>query len=375
MAGRIQWEPSRTLHEFRLLPGLTTDECTPDRVDLSTVLASRGQEGSTIVLSLPVVAAAMQAVSGDRMGIELGRFGGAAFVFCSQTVTSQAEMVSRIARGLSGHSSEVVPGPCAAAINTHDHEERVPALVEAGVRVLAIDSSDGHSVFQQRALAYVRERFPDLPVIAGNVITADGFDFLVSAGAWGVKVGMGSGSICITQEQKGTGRGLATAILDVVAARDRYMAATGRYVPVIADGGIGSAREIAVALAFGADAVMMGRYFAGLEESPSELVVQAGRKMKRYWGEGSARAREWREARYKQSVFEEGVEGLVPFAGRLEGRMLELCAMLRATFSTCGAATLEQLRRTAVAEVVSALSIREGQVHGIEQSPGPGGCA
>ncbi|MBM4372588.1 MAG: IMP dehydrogenase, partial [Deltaproteobacteria bacterium] len=252
-----------------------------------------------------------------------------------------------------------------AAINTHDYKERVPALADAGADGVAIDSSDGYSTFQQDTLLYLQQRFPELPVLAGNVITAAGFDYLADQGAWAVKVGMGGGSICITQEQKGTGRGLATALMDVCAARDRYRERTGRYVPVVADGGIFTAKDMVMALAIGADTIMMGRYFARMDESPTEKVTIRGRVMKPYWGEGSARAREWREARYSQLKFVEGVEGFVEYAGRLRDNLDGTLAKIRASMSSCGCATLEELHRDAEIEAVSALSIREGDVHDI----------
>jgi IMP dehydrogenase len=252
-----------------------------------------------------------------------------------------------------------------AAINTHDYKERAPALIDAGVDVLAIDSSDGLSVYQKETLEWLRSEFPKVPVIAGNVITGEGFDFLVESGAGGVKVGMGGGSICITQEQKGTGRGLATAIMDVVRARETYLEETGIHIPIIADGGIINAKDIVIALALGADSVMMGRFFARMEESPTEKVVIDNKVMKPYWGEGSRRAREWRSIRYSHASFVEGVEGLVEYAGKLRDNLGETLNKIRAAMSSCGVATIEELHDEAELELISALSIREGQVHDI----------
>jgi IMP dehydrogenase len=252
-----------------------------------------------------------------------------------------------------------------AAINTHDYQARAKALVEAEVDALCIDASDGHSVFQAEAIKHLKAAHPGTPIIAGNVITYDGFRFLAEAGADAVKVGMGGGSICITQEQKGTGRGLATAVQDVVKARDAFAIETGVYIPVIADGGIETARDITMALAMGADACMMGRFFARMEESPTEKVVVNNRVMKPYWGEGSSRARSWREQRYSQNTFVEGVEGLVEYAGKLKDNLDETMSKIRASMSSCGAPTIQAFHANAVLELVSALSIREGQVHDI----------
>ncbi len=486
MARHVSFEPSRTLMEFRLLPGLTTDATTISKVSLRTKLVRLPSGDGWLSLNIPLVAAAMQSVSGVRMGLEMSRLGGLAFLYGSQPIDQQADMVRRIKTYKAGFvSPETVPPTmriadlaaltkergfgtfpvvdeqevfvglitrndydanrhghltvrdrmvprealsagtvsmdlreanavlmdshqtvlpivegerirylvfrkditdhldnphqlvdakkrllAAAAVNTHDYEERVPALVEAGVDVVCIDSSHGHSVFQQRTLEWIRARYPHLPVIGGNVITEAGFEFLVQAGAGAVKVGMGGGSICITQEQKGTGRGLATAVMRVAERRDAWAQRTGVYIPLIADGGIVHAKDIVIALALGADVVMMGRYFARMEESPTEKVTINNRVMKPYWGEGSPRAREWKAMRYQQATFAEGVEGFVEYAGKLKDNLDDTLAKIRASMSTCGVATIEELHERAELELVSALSIREGQVHDI-YLPGP----
>jgi IMP dehydrogenase len=444
-------------------------------------------DGGQLMLKTPVMAAAMQAVSGPRMGIALAKLGGVATIFCSQPIDDEAAMVAKIKaykagfvdpqtispqtklrdvealRRLAGFSTfpvvsadgrllglitrrdydarthgdvpagermvrrehldvgvnltdleaanrllieghravlpivdeedrlvslvfrkdiedhldnpdQVVDGRkrllAVAAINTHDYEKRVPALVQAGADAVAIDSSDGHSVFQRETLEWIRRSFPELPVIGGNVITGDGFDYLVAAGAGAVKVGMGGGSICITQEQKGTGRGLATAILKVVEARDRHREKTGIHVPIIADGGIVNSKDVVIALALGADVIMMGRYFARMDESPTEKIRINERVMKPYWGEGSARAREWSPARYRQAAFLEGVEGFVEHAGRLRDNLPLLVSKVKAAMASCGCATLSDLHDHAELELVSGLSIREGKVHDVLQLGG-----
>jgi IMP dehydrogenase len=482
MANKIIYEPSRTLLEFRLLPGLTAKDCSAEAVSLKTpfVYSAGGEKKYT--LNIPMVAAAMQSVSGERMGIELARKGGAAFIYCSQTIASQTDMIKKIKNykagfvtpetimpdmkieelqkqsertgysifpivdennrllGMIGRNDydvsihggmnvsermirrekieagvdlsdlkaanallieshqPVLPvvdhedrllylvfrkdirghldNPfelvdenkrliAAAAINTHDFCDRVPALVEAGVDVVAIDSSDGHSAFQEDAIRWIGSNYPSLPVIGGNVVTASGFLFLAECGAAAVKVGMGSGSICITQEQKGTGRGLATAVIEACSARDAFFEKTGKYIPVAADGGINTAKDIVMALALGADYVMMGRYFARMEESPTEKLEINNRIMKPYWGEGSARAREWKSIRYYQAKFVEGVEGFVEYAGKLDNNLPETVAKIKSSMSTAGARSVGELHRVAEVELVSALSIREGMAHDI----------
>ncbi len=484
MAKNIIHEPSRTLMEYRLLPGLTRIESSPQEISLRTPLVYSMKDKKKYYLNIPIVSAAMQSVSGARMGIELAKLGGAAFIFCSQSIESQTEMVKKIKTHKAGfvkpktmkpdmtiaemykvrketrHSSfpvvdsdgvflgliskwdydislhadflikdrmipienvkvarnitnlneannilleshkSVLPildnegkllylvfrkdindqldNPlevhdekkrlvAVASINTHDYKERVTSLAEAEVDVLAIDSSDGFTIYQKNAVEWINKNYPDIPVIGGNIITQEGFRFLVEAGAGAVKVGMGGGSICITQEQKGTGRGLATTVIDVADARDKYFTETGKYIPIVADGGVTSTKDITIALALGVDYVMMGRYFARMEESPTDKIVVNNRVMKPYWGEGSVRAHDWKMKRYNQAKFVEGVEGLVEYAGRLRDNLEETLAKIRSSMSTCGVKNIQQLHEKAELELVSALSIREGKVHDIYQ--------
>jgi len=488
MAKKIYRGPSRTLMEYRLLPSHSTPETNIDQIDLSTPLVFWEEAKDKFSLRLPLVSAAMQSVSGVRMAIELTKLGGTSFIFCSQPIPEQAEMIRRIKSHKAGfvkpqtvytdtlikdvhkireekgfstfpvidkkrkllgflnkydydpyqHSKlkaidrmsplsefevgvnitdlkkansvlmeshqHVLPivddeskllylvfrkdiqdhlnNPkqvvdenkrliAVAAINTHDYKERVKALVQAGADVLAVDTSDGHTSYQQETLNWIEKNYPKIPIIGGNIITADGFRFLVDAGAAAVKVGMGGGSICITQEQKGTGRGLATSIIKVAEARDEYYKKTGKYIPVIADGGIVTAKDIVVALALGADYVMMGRYFARMYESPPEKVVINNRVMKPYWGEGSKRAQNWKKARYNQGKFVEGVEGFVEYAGRLRNNIDEVITKIKATMSTCGVKNIAELHKQAELEIVSRLSIREGKPHDV-YLPGEG---
>ena len=256
-----------------------------------------------------------------------------------------------------------------AGINTRDYAERVPALVEAGADVLCIDSSEGFTEWQSRTLAYIRENYGDrVKVGAGNVVDRDGFRFLADAGADFVKVGIGGGSICITRETKGIGRGQATAVIEVAKARDEYFEETGVYVPICSDGGIVLDYHITLALAMGCDFCMLGRYFSRFDESPTSKVMVNGSYMKEYWGEGSARARNWQ--RYDMGgaaklSFVEGVDCYVPYAGSLHDNLMTTLSKIRSTMCNCGALSIPELQKKAKLTLVSATSIVEGGAHDV----------
>ena len=256
-----------------------------------------------------------------------------------------------------------------AGINTRDYAERVPLLLDAGADVLCIDSSEGFSEWQRITLKYIHEHFgEDVKVGAGNVVDAEGFRFLAEAGADFIKVGIGGGSICITRETKGIGRGQATALIDVCAERDRYYQETGIYIPVCSDGGIVHDYHMTLALAMGADFLMLGRYFSRFDESPTDKVKVNGTYYKEYWGEGSNRARNWQ--RYdlggaRKLSFEEGVDSYVPYAGPLKDNMNTTLAKIRSTMCNCGALTLPELREKARLTLVSSTSIVEGGSHDV----------
>lgn len=258
-----------------------------------------------------------------------------------------------------------------AGINTRDYEERVPALINAGADVLCIDSSEGFSEWQARTLKFIREKYGDtVKVGAGNVVDREGFLFLAEAGADFIKVGIGGGSICITRETKGIGRGQATALIDVCKARDEYFEKTGVYVPVCSDGGIVHDHHMTLALAMGADFMMLGRYFARFDESPTNRVTINGNYYKEYWGEGSNRARNWQ--RYdmggdKKLSFEEGVDSYVPYAGSLKDNVSLSLSKVRSTLCNCGALTIPELQKKAKLTLVSATSIVEGGAHDVIQ--------
>jgi IMP dehydrogenase len=266
-----------------------------------------------------------------------------------------------------------------AGINSRDFAERVPALMEAGADVLCIDSSDGYSEWQRDVIQFVKQKYGERAYVgAGNVVDREGFLYLVEAGADFVKVGIGGGSICITREQKGIGRGQASAIIEVAAARDEYFQKTGIYVPICSDGGISQDHHITLALAMGADFVMMGRYFARFDEAPGRKVRINNQYMKEYWGEGSNRARNWQRydhgpdagaagggGKKKGLEFEEGVDSFVPYAGKLGDNLEITLAKVRSTMCNCGAINLPDFYRVARLTLASDVSIHEGGAHDV----------
>ncbi len=254
-----------------------------------------------------------------------------------------------------------------AGINTRDYMERVPALVEAGADVLCIDSSEGYSVWQEKTIKWIRETYGDsVKVGAGNVVDEEGFRFLVNAGADFVKIGIGGGSICITRETKGIGRGQATAVISVEKARRKYFEETGIYIPICSDGGIVYDYHIALALAMGADFVMLGRYFARFDESPTSKLMINGNYVKEYWGEGSNRARNWQ--RYDSQghlSFEEGVDSYVPYAGPLKDNVRMTISKIKSTMCNCGVTSIKEFQENAKLTLVSSTSIVEGGAHDV----------
>lgn len=486
-------EPAHTFNEYLLIPGYSSCECIPSNVSLKTPLVKfkRGEKPA-IELEVPMVSAIMQAVSGEKLAVELARNGGISFIYGSQTPEDEAAMVARVKaqkagfvssdsnlspnntladilalKEKTGHSTVAITEDgtasgklvgivssrdyrvsrmkktdkvstfmtpldklvtakfgitlseandiiwdnkinslpvlyedgrlygfvfrkdydshrenphemldaqkrfiVGAGINSRDYAERVPLLVDAGADVLCIDSSEGFSEWQRITINWIREKYGDkVKVGAGNVVDREGFLFLAEAGADFVKVGIGGGSICITRETKGIGRGQATAVIEVCKARDEYFERTGIYVPVCSDGGIVHDHHITLALAMGADFVMLGRYFARFDESPSQKRTVGGTVVKEYWGEGSNRARNW--GRYdlgvgeKKLQFEEGVDSYVPYAGALKENLAKTCSKIKATMCNCGALTISELQEKAKLTLVSSTSIIEGGAHDV----------
>ena len=256
-----------------------------------------------------------------------------------------------------------------AGINTRDYKERIPALLKAGVDCLVIDSSEGFTCWQKKVIEWVRENYGDTVKIgAGNVVDREGFRFLAECGADFVKIGIGGGSICITRETKGIGRGQATAVIEVAAARDEYFKETGIYVPICSDGGIVHDYHMTLALAMGADFLMLGRYFARFDESPTPKVMVGGAYMKEYWGEGSNRARNWQ--RYdlggaSKLTFEEGVDSYVTYAGSLHDNVESSLYKVKSTMCNVGVTNIPDLQKEAKITLVSATSIVEGGAHDV----------
>ncbi len=485
-------EVSRTFNEYLLIPNLTTKECTPENVSLKAPLVKfkRGEKPE-IELNVPFVSAIMQSVSDNNLAIALAQNGGLSFIYGSQSIKTQSEMVRKVKkykagfvisdanltpentledviklRKLTGHStmgitsnglpngklqgiitsrdyrigrdsldakikafmtpfSNLIVGKLGvsltdaneiiwdhklnclpiidenenlqyfvfrkdyddhrenphelsdsnkklmvgAGINTKDYVERVAKLVEAGVDVLCVDSSDGFSEWQMEAIKYIAEKYSGkVKIGGGNVVDKDGFLYLVNAGADFIKVGIGGGSICITREQKGIGRGQATAIIDVAKARNEYFEETGIYIPICSDGGIVQDYHMVLALAMGADFLMMGRYFARFDESPTKKLKIGNSYVKEYWGEGSNRARNWQ--RYDMGgnenlKFEEGVDSYVPYAGKLKDNLEVTVGKIKSTMCSCGAISINYLQERAKITLVSSTSIIEGGAHDV----------
>ena len=486
-------EPSHTFSEYLLIPGYTSEDCIPDHVSLRTPLVKyrKGFEEPAISLNVPLTSAVMQSVSNDTLAIALAKEGGISFIYGSQTIENQAEMVRRVKNYKAGfvvsasnltpeHTladvlalkekngfstvaitddgsatgkllgivtsrdyrvsrmnptdkvadfmtprEKLVTAPrettlkeandiiwehklnslpivdendhlmyfvfrkdyathkknplelldakkrylVGAGINTRDYAQRIPALLDAGVDCLVIDSSEGYTCWQSKTIAWVREHYGDTVKIgAGNVVDRDGFLFLARAGADFVKVGIGGGSICITRETKGIGRGQATALIEVAAARDEYFRETGIYVPICSDGGIVHDYHMTLALAMGADFLMLGRYFARFDESPTNKVMVNGAYMKEYWGEGSNRARNWQRYDLGGSAklsFEEGVDSYVTYAGSLHDNVEASLYKVKSTMCNVGVTNIPDLQRDAKLTLVSSVSIVEGGAHDV----------
>ena len=372
-------EPCHTFNEYLLIPGLTKRNHTPNNVNLQTPLVkyAKGKKPS-IVMNIPMISAIMQSVSGVDTAIALAKQGGVSFIFGAQSIEDEAKMVKKVKsykvdlkdennkNALLDKNGKLIVG---AGINTRDYEQRVPALIEAGVDILCLDSSEGFSEFQSDTLKWIKKNYKNTKVGAGNVVDGAGFKYLADAGADFIKIGIGGGSICITRETKGIGRGQATAVIEVAKARDLYYKQKGIYVPICSDGGTVYDHHITLALAMGADFVMLGRYFARFDESPSNKVKIDGKYYKEYWGEGSNRARNWQRydlgGNKKKLSFEEGVDSLVPYAGSLKDNVEITTLKIKSTMCNCGCLNIPDFRKNATLTLVSSASIQEGGAHDV----------
>ncbi|OGB74685.1 hypothetical protein A2810_00215 [candidate division Kazan bacterium RIFCSPHIGHO2_01_FULL_49_10] len=382
MAREVVLQPlAYSLSEFTLDTAYTARELSKSQADLSVAVA-RGFK-----INIPFLSAAMQAVTGPELAAELARCGGLGVIYCSQPILSEAEMVRRVKaappnadnysypfKTLLDAQGRLVVG---AAINTKDYAERVPALAEAGVDILFVDSSHGNTDYQKETIQFVKQNYPLVPIVGGNIINSDGVNNLIGWGADGVKVGMGIGSICITTDVKATGKGQASAVMECSATRDKLP----EWAPVIADGGIGTAREMCIALAIGADAIMLGKYFARLEEAPGNKISRDDflrmypatngkldpsiEYLKEYWGEGSLRARIHQEAQYRygQNEFAEGVDGYTEYAGPLKENLSRTLAKIIKSMHDAGANSISELHEKAIVRLASARSMNEVGVH------------
>jgi IMP dehydrogenase len=350
----------------RLLGIVTDRDCRPGKVDPNTKM-------SEIMTPYPILATGGPAMDLSAANDAIWNYK----VNCLPIVDEDHHLISLVFRkDYDDHKrnpNELVDAQkrlrIGAGINTRDYKERVPALIEAGADVLCIDSSDGYSEWQGETLDWVRQTYgEEVKIGAGNVVDAAAFRYLVDHGADFVKVGVGPGSICITREQKGIGRGQATALMDCAEERRKILDETGVYVPICSDGGIVQDYNIVLAMAMGGDFVMMGRYFARCDESPAKRMRIGSNMVKEYWGEGSNRARNWQryhDAGEQHFRFEEGVESYVPYAGKLSDTMGMSIAKIKATMCSCGAASIAELQETARICMVSGLSIREGGAHDV----------
>lgn len=249
-----------------------------------------------------------------------------------------------------------------------ENDERIELLVKAGVDVLVVDTAHGHSQGVLQRIRWIRDQYPDIQIIGGNIATGAAAKALVDAGADAVKVGIGPGSICTTRIVAGVGVPQITAIADVVKALE------GTDVPCIADGGIRFSGDVAKALAAGASTVMMGSMFAGTDEAPGEVILYQGRSYKSYRGMGSLGAMSGGSAdRYFQDheqqsdkFVPEGIEGRVPYKGPIATILYQLTGGLRASLGYCGCANIQEFHEKAEFVEISAAGMRESHVHDVQ---------
>jgi IMP dehydrogenase len=381
MSDRVRWEDkvgreALTFDDVLLVPAYSAVH--PRDVDVCTRFSRR------IALNLPLVSSAMDTVTESELAIALAREGGLGVIHKNLSIAEQCAHVARVKQAEGGALACKDPLGrlrAAAALGAGgDVLERAAELVRSGVDALVLDSAHAHSSGVMKAAGAVRERFPGVDLVVGNVGTFEGAKAVADLGADAVKVGMGPGAICTTRVVSGAGMAQITAVLEAARALE------GREVPIIADGGIQHSGDIVKALAAGAHSVMIGSLFAGTTESPGETVLLEGRPYKVYRGMGSlaamAAAKGSRERYFQEDADEvaklvpEGIEGRVPAQGPLGRLVFQLTGGLRSGMGYCGVATIEELRTRTRFVRISPAGLRESHPHDVtitREAPNYGG--
>ncbi len=366
MNGKVIKE-AYTFDDLLLVPAKSS--VVPAEVSVKTKLTKK------ITLNVPIISAAMDTVTEDTMAITLSKLGGIGFIHKNMPLEMQAEMVknvkdAKIENTFTEASTDkdgklVVGAAVGVGANTL---ERVKALVEAGVDIITVDSAHGHSEGVINTVKQIRETYPELDIVGGNIVTAQGATDLIYAGATVVKVGVGPGSICTTRVVAGVGVPQLTAVNDV------YQVARQYGVGVIADGGIKLSGDIAKALAAGADAVMLGGLLAGTEESPGDIIEVFGQKVKNYVGMGSLSAMQRGSSdRYFQGgvdelkkLVPEGIEATVPYKGSITDVVHQMLGGLRSGMGYCGCATVEDMKLNAQFVKITGAGLTESHPHDVD---------
>ncbi len=352
-----------TFDDILLLPNYT--QFRRRDVAIGTVLHPK------LVLKLPIVSSPMDTVTEDMMAIALARHGGLGIIHRNMSVSKQAAMVAKVKQvkpldrkpAAVDRNGKLLVG---AAVGVGlDLDERVQALVRAGVDVLCVDSSHGHSKFVIDIISLIRKNQRGLPIIAGNVATYDGARALIDAGADIIRVGMGPGSICTTRIVSGMGVPQISAVAAAVRATE------GSGATIIADGGIRQIGDMAKAFAFGANAVMLGSLLGGFDESPGKVITIKGKKYKSYRGMGSIEAMKKGGAeRYEQArdmddkkLIAEGVEAMVPYKGKVSEYLYQVAGSLRTSLYYLGSKDWKTFFETSRVIKISTAGLLESHPH------------
>lgn len=365
MNGKVMKE-GYTFDDLMLVPAYST--VVPANVILHTRLTPK------IELKIPVVSAAMDTVTEETMAIALAQAGGLGFIHKNLRIDVQAAMVKRVKETAVINPDEAAVDAqgrllVGAAVGVSDRNlQRVKALIEAGVDIIAVDSAHGHSEGIIETVRVIHRHFPDLDLVGGNIVTAEAAIALAEAGANVVKVGVGPGSICTTRVVSGVGVPQLTAVNDV------YEAMKGRGVGVIADGGIKFSGDIVKALGSGGDVVMLGGLLAGCTETPGEVIEVYGKKVKTYVGMGSLSAMQRGSSdRYFQGgqtelkkLVPEGIEATVPYKGPMHDVIYQMMGGLRSGMGYCGCKTITELKENARFVKITNAGLMESHPHGVD---------